>query len=227
MVSSVTSTDPLPEKTRVLIVDDHAVVREGLALVINREPGLEVCGDAAEMSDAIQMYTELKPDVVVTDISLQKDSGIELIKELISRDKKLKILVWSMHEEDLYAERALRAGAKGFVNKSVPSTTLIEAIYCVASGKVYLSQDMTERMLCRQVGGHQDGGDSPMELLSDRELEVFQRIGHGEPSREIAENLHLSVKTVDTYRENIKRKLNLKNAAELTRHAVQWVLENA
>lgn len=227
MVSSVTSTQPPEKKIRVLIVDDHAVVREGLALVINREPELEVCGEAAELGTALQLYIELQPDVVITDISLQKDSGIELIKELISRDRKLNILVWSMHEEDLYAERALRAGAKGFVNKSVPSSTLIEAIHCVAAGKVHLSPDMTERMLCRQVGGNAEASATPMELLSDRELEVFQRIGRGEQSRQIAENLHLSVKTIDTYRENIKRKLNLKNAAELTKHAVQWMLENA
>lgn len=227
MVSSVTSTQPPGKKIRLLIVDDHAVVREGLALVLNRETDLEVCGEAAELGAALQLYFELKPDVVITDISLQKDNGIELIKELISRDKKLNILVWSMHEEDLYAERALRAGAKGFVNKSVPSSTLIEAIHCVAAGKVHLSPNMTERMLCRQVGGNAEASVSPMDLLSDRELEVFQRIGRGEPSREIAENLHLSVKTIDTYRENIKRKLNLKNAVELTKHAVQWMLENA
>ena len=226
MVSSVTSHESPPKKIRVIIVDDHAVVREGLALLINREPNLEVCGEAADMGEALQLFFGLKPDVVITDISLQKDSGLELIKELIGRDKLIKILVWSMHEEELYAERALRAGAKGFVNKSVPASTLIQAISKVASGKVYLSPSMTERMLTRQVGGNTVTTDSPMELLSDRELDVFERIGRGEPSRTIAENLHLSVKTIDTYREHIKKKLNLKNAAELTKHAVQWVLEN-
>jgi DNA-binding NarL/FixJ family response regulator len=213
--------------TRILIVDDHPIVRQGMRLLIDAQPDLSVCGEAEGLSQAMQLYRETKPDLLVVDISLENGNGIELIKELIAQNDRQKILVCSMHDETLFAERALRAGAKGYVNKEEATDQLIEAIHRVASGRVYLSSRMTDRMLCRQVGGNDEEPKSAIETLSDRELEVFEQIGHGITTRQIAEKLHLSPKTVETYRENIKHKLNLSNAAELTQHAVQWVLEQS
>ena len=229
MVSAITSHEPLEAKkntTRILIIDDHPVVRQGLKMMIEGEPDLSVCGEANGMSQAMQLYFETEPDVIIADISLENGSGIELVKELIAQNEDLKILVCSMHEESLFAERALRAGAKGYINKEQATDKLIDAIRRVANGRVYLSEQMTDRMLCRQVGSGDEPPRSEIETLSDRELEVFEQIGHGVTTRQIAEKLHLSPKTVETYRENIKHKLNLSNATELTQHAVQWVLEN-
>lgn len=214
-------------KTRILVVDDHPIVRQGLKLMIDKESDLEVCGEADGMARAMQLYFETDPQVIVADISLENGSGIELVKEMMSHNPELRILVCSMHEELLFAERALRAGAKGYINKEETPERMIAAIRRVASGKVYLSERMTERMLCRQVGSTDEPPASAIETLSDRELEVFEQIGHGVTTRQTAQKLHLSPKTVETYRENIKHKLNLANATELTRHAVQWVLENS
>jgi DNA-binding NarL/FixJ family response regulator len=230
VVSAITSHEPVEAKkntTRILIIDDHPIVRQGLKMMIEGEPDLSVCGEANGMSQAMQLYFETEPDVIIADISLENGSGIELVKELIAQNEDLKILVCSMHEESLFAERALRAGAKGYINKEQATDKLIDAIRRVASGRVYLSEQMTDRMLCRQVGSGDEPPKSEIETLSDRELEVFEQIGHGVTTRQIAEKLHLSPKTVETYRENIKHKLNLSNATELTQHAVQWVLENS
>jgi DNA-binding NarL/FixJ family response regulator len=213
--------------TRILIVDDHPIVRQGLRLLIDAQPDLTVCGEAQGLSQAMQLYRDAKPDLLVVDISLENGNGIELIKELIAQNDRQRVLVCSMHDETLFAERCLRAGAKGYVNKEEATEQLVEAIRRVASGRVYLSARMTDRMLCRQVGSGEESPRSAIESLSDRELEVFEQIGHGVTTRQIAEKLHLSPKTVETYRENIKHKLNLSNASELTQHAVQWVLEQA
>jgi DNA-binding NarL/FixJ family response regulator len=211
---------------RILIVDDHPIVRQGLALLIANEPDLEVCGEAADAAEAIQLLTTARPDLIVVDISLHSGNGIELIKQIKARDEHARMLVSSMHDEALFAERALRAGAMGYVNKAEATEKVLEAIRQVLRGKIYLSPRMTERMLCRAVGSEENLESSPIDTLSDRELEVFELIGQGLTTRQIANKLHLSPKTVETYRENIKSKLNLTNATELTRHAVQWTLEN-
>jgi DNA-binding NarL/FixJ family response regulator len=230
MTSVITSRQSAAAKaklTRILIVDDHPIVRQGLRMTIEAEPDLTICGEAEGMSQAMHLFLETAPDVVIADISLENGSGIELVKELMSHNEDVRILVCSMHEESLFAERALHAGAKGYINKEQATDKLVEAIRRVAAGRVYLSEQMTDRMLTRQVGAGDEQPQSAIESLSDRELEVFEQIGHGVTTRQIAEKLHLSPKTVETYRENIKHKLNLANATELTQHAVQWVLESS
>lgn len=230
MVSAITSHDPKctsGKTTRILIVDDHPIVRQGLRMTIEGESDLEVSGEAEGMSQAMRLFRELSPNVVIVDLSLDNGTGLELVKELVGQDEHVKILICSMHDETLFAERALRAGAKGYISKEEATDQLITAIRRVAEGRIHLSDQMTERMLCRQVGATDDPQTSPIETLSDRELEVFEQIGHGITTRQIAENLYLSPKTVETYRENIKHKLNLANATELTQRAVQWVLAQA
>jgi DNA-binding NarL/FixJ family response regulator len=228
-MSAITSI-PVSDATniRILIVDDHPIVRQGLAMLIRRERDLCAFTEAEGVSQAITSFRETQPDLVIVDVSLQNGSGIELCKELVALQPDVKILVCSMHDETLFAERALRAGAKGYINKEEASEQLVAAIRRVLEGRVYLSERMTDRMLSRKLtNGRENSEKSSIELLSDRELEVFEQIGHGVTTRQIAEKLHLSPKTVETYRENIKVKLNLSNSAELSRHAVQWVLEKA
>lgn len=213
--------------TRVMIVDDHPIVREGYKRLIEGEEGLEVCGEAEDMPQAIRIIHDIRPDLCIVDMTLKNGSGLELIKEVKAMYPEIRMLVASMHDETLFAERALRAGAMGYVNKQEATKQLAKAINQVMHDKIFLSEAMTDRMLCRSVGSDNYSDKSPIETLSDRELEVFELIGQGETTRNIAEKLHLSPKTVETYRENIKDKLNLENATELTRHAVQWVLENS
>jgi DNA-binding NarL/FixJ family response regulator len=217
-----------PEKrARVLIVDDHPAVREALALRIGRQPDLEVCGEAADTSEALCLVADTQPDVAVVDITLKSGNGIDLIKRIKDRNDQVRILVWSMHSESLYAERALRAGALGYINKDQATGRIVEAIRRVLAGKVYLSDAMTERMLQRAVGaGREEITRSPLEVLADRELEVFRLIGQGVKTAEIAERLHLSVKTVETYRDRIRQKLDLSDGTMLVHYATQWVLEN-
>ena len=211
---------------KILIVDDHPIVREGLAARIARQPDLEVCGEAEDVNDAFEKVKATDPDLVVIDLSLKSGSGLDLIKKIKARSDRIKMLVSSMHDETLYAERALRAGAMGYINKQEMSEKVLEAIRQVLEGKMYLSPQMTERLLQRAVGTTPQLTQSPIETLSNRELEIFQMIGNGLATRQIATELHLSVKTVETHRENIKSKLNLSSSTELTREAVQWVLEN-
>jgi DNA-binding NarL/FixJ family response regulator len=212
---------------RVLIVDDHPAVREALAVRIGRQPDMEVCGEAADMSEALRLIADARPDVAVVDITLKTSNGIDLIKRIKDRNDHVRILVWSVHSESLYAERALRAGALGYVNKDQATDKIVEAIRRVLAGKVYLSETMTERMLQRSVGGgRQEVKRSPLDVLADRELEVFRLIGEGVKTAEIAERLHLSVKTVETYRDRIRQKLDLSDGTKLTHYATQWVLEN-
>ena len=211
---------------RVLIVDDHPALREALALRIGRHPDLEVCGEAADAGEALRLVDETRPDVAVVDLSLKSGDGLDLIKRIKDRDDRVRMLVWSMHSESLYAERALRAGAMGYVNKDQATGTIIEAIRRVLEGKVWLSEAMSERMLQRAVGpGRTEAAGSPVDALADRELEVFRLIGEGLKTSEIADRLHLSVKTVETYRDRIRKKLDLASGAELARHATEWVLK--
>jgi len=215
------------ERARILIVDDHPAVREALALRIGRQPDLEVCGEAADTSEALRLVADAEPDAAVVDISLKTGNGIDLIKRIKDRNDHVRILVWSMHSESLYAERALRAGALGYINKDQATGRIVEAIRRVLAGKVYLSDAMAERMLQRAIGaGRQEVTRSPVDALADRELEVFRLIGQGVKTAEIAERLHLSVKTVETYRDRIRQKLDLTDGTELAHYATQWVLEN-
>ncbi|WP_232093051.1 response regulator [Gimesia panareensis] len=209
-----------------MIVDDHPIVREGYVHLIQRRDDLQVCAQAGGKVEAMQQIRSSSPQLIIVDISLSDGSGLELIKDIKSQSPQIKLLAVSMHDENLFAERCIRAGAHGYVNKQQAPEQLINAINRVLSGKIYLSQDITERMICRSIGATEDENVSPIEKLSDRELEVFEQIGQGETTRQIASKLNLSAKTIETYRENIKHKLNLSNATELTRHAIQWVLEN-
>jgi DNA-binding NarL/FixJ family response regulator len=214
------------KRSRVLIVDDHPAVREALALRISRQPDLEVCGEASDTSEALRLVTETKPDVAVIDISLKTGNGIDLIKRIRGRDEAVRLLVWSMHSESLYAERALRAGALGYISKDQATEKIVEAIRRVLSGKTWLSETMSERLIKRSVGGMEGTGRSQLDALSDRELEVFRLIGRGVKTADIAEQLHLSAKTVETYRERIRQKLGLADGTKLAHFATQWVLEN-
>lgn len=212
---------------KVLIVDDHPAVREALALRISKTRDIEVCGEAADMCQAIKLVDELKPDIAIIDISLKTSDGIELIKRLKGRHPTLRMLVWSMHSETLYAERALRAGAMGYITKEQATGQIVEAIQQVREGKLYLSPAMTERLLHRAVGeGVEKVYHATVNSLSDRELEVFRHIGNGQKTAEIAQLLHLSIKTVETYRDRIRQKLNLNDGLELTRYATQWIMSN-
>jgi DNA-binding NarL/FixJ family response regulator len=215
------------KRARVLIVDDHPAVREALAFRIGRQRDLEVCGEAADVSEALRLVAETQPDVAVVDITLKTGNGIDLIKRIKDRNDHVRILVWSAHSETLYAERALRAGALGYVNKDQATDQIVEAVRRVLQGKVWLSDAMAERLLQRAVGGgRQEVTRSPLDALADRELEVFRLIGQGVKTAEIAERLHLSVKTVETYRDRIRQKLNIDDGTKLAHYATQWVLEN-
>lgn len=217
---------PTSARARILLVDDHALMRRGLSALIGDQPDLVVCGEAADGVEGMARLASLNPDLVVVDISLKTGHGLDLIRQIRARDGRARILVLSMHDEKLFAERALRAGAMGYVNKEEAPGKVIDAIRQVLAGKVALSPALTERLLQRATGSGETNIRLPSECLSDRELTVFQMIGQGLPTREIAARLQLSIKTVETYREHIKAKLGLKNSAELSRHAAQWVMEN-
>jgi len=210
---------------RVLLVDDHPIVRRGLAELIAEEPDLTVCGEAADTAEALEKVEATRPHVVVIDISLKSGHGIDLIERIHARDDGIRMVVSSVHEESLFAERALRAGAMGYVNKQEASEKVIEAIRQVLRGEVFLSTNMANRLLHTVVGGEALDED-PIKTLSNRELEVFEMIGQGLTTKQIAERLHLSPKTIETHREKIKTKLNLANSTELSHRAIQWVLEN-
>lgn len=210
------------KKKRILIVDDHPMMRQGLGLLIGMEPDLEVCGEAESGERALDCLGSLKPDLVLADISLPGKNGLELIKDFQVIQPGLPILVISMHHETLYAERVLRAGGRGYIMKQEGGKKLMEAIRHVLSGQIYVSEKMSSEILEIFSGRRPGGESSPVEKLSDREFEVFQLIGQGQAMRDIAEKLHLSVKTVEVHRANIKEKLNLKSASELVRYATRW-----
>ncbi len=210
-------------KARVFIVDDHPLVREGLGARIAAQRDMEVCGEAVEAEAALAQVDAAKPDLVIVDLSLRESNGLSLIKKLMQRDAHPKILVLSAHDESVFAERALRARAQGYVNKQEAQGKVLDAIRAVLRGELYVSSDVAQRLLGRAVGDRRTGGG--VESLSNRELEIFELIGRGNGTRAIAEQLHLSVHTIETHRENIRVKLGLRNGTELLRHAVQWVLE--
>jgi DNA-binding NarL/FixJ family response regulator len=210
-------------KRRVLLVDDHATVREGFAELINHSPDLQVCGEAKSAAEAMEAVARRKPNLAVVDLSLQGGSGLDLIKNLKVLHPLLPMLVVSMHEENLYAARALQAGAQGYVMKREAFKTVLHAIRAVLRGEVFLSRNVREQLLHQMVGGVPPPQRTGVAQLSDRELEIFQLIGEGRTTRQIAGKFHLSVSTVETHRAHVKQKLNLSNPAELMRAAVEWV----
>jgi DNA-binding NarL/FixJ family response regulator len=222
---SFTSKSPgTQKKHKVLIVDDHPIVRRGLAELIALEPDLEVCGEAADMAEAVKQIETDCPDVAIIDMYLKSGHGLELIEYIKANHNGVKMLVSSMHDEMLFAERSLRAGALGYIPKQEATENLLDAIRQVLRGEVYLTGRMANRLMHNITGKTPDM--DPIKTLSNRELEVFEMIGQGLTTQNIARKLKLSAKTIETHREKIKGKLDLKNSAELNRRAVQWVLEN-
>ncbi|MBN1852087.1 MAG: response regulator transcription factor [Pirellulales bacterium] len=209
---------------RVFIVDDHPIVRRGLGELISDEPDMEVCGDAEDSKEALKKIAVLRPDIVIVDLTLKSGHGLELIQQIRAQNQKVKILVSSMHDELLFAERVLRAGAMGYISKQSSPDMIINAMRQVLRGEIYLSSRMANRLLNRVTGGGTLEQD-PIQNLTDRELEVFQMIGRGLSTKQIAGQLGLSYKTIETHREKIKTKLNLNNSSELSRQATQWILE--
>lgn len=210
-------------RARVLLVDDHAVVRFGIAQLINRQSDLVVCGEEEDAGKALDAIGRLKPDLVIADISLKDSSGLELMRNIKAQYPKLPVLVVSAHDESIYGEIAFRAGALGYLMKEEAIDKVVTAIRRVLSGGIYVSEALGAKLLHQQVRGPAESSTSPVKGLSDRELEVLQMIGQWKSTRQIAGELHLSVKTIEYYREQIKKKLNLKNAAELTHYATAWI----
>ena len=212
-----------PDKSRVLLVDDHAVVRDGLALLLRGEEDLEVCGEAASAEEAVDLAMKLKPQLAIIDISLGGVNGMELIKNLRAIDPALLILVLSMHDEAHYAERALRAGAKGYIMKRAARDRILDAVRAVLRGDIFVSDAINKSMIYQFLHAADGKSSSPISRLSDRELEVLTLLGRGLSSKEIAERLHLSQKTVDSHRTHLKEKLQLGGAPELVKFAFEWV----
>jgi DNA-binding NarL/FixJ family response regulator len=215
------------QPSKILIVDDHPMMREGLAARIASQQDMVVCGEASDINDALAQFRATGPDLMIVDLSLKTGHGLDLIKEIRTTNHEVKLLVVSAFDESLFAERALRAGAQGYINKQEVQENIIDAIRTVLDGGRYLSDPMKERLVTQAVSGDDEAaGDDSVARLSDRELEVFTLIGRGKATGVIASQLQLSVHTIDSHREKIRHKLNIKNAAELTQRAVQWVLEN-
>lgn len=214
---------PAPSRHRVLLVDDHPFMRAGLAQLINAQPDLIVCGEAGNPAEALQALAHQSPALVLSDLTMPGRSGLEFIKDLKATAPTLAVLVVSMHDEVVFAERALRAGARGYIMKEAGGENLLTAIRQVLRGEVYVSPRMSSRILNNLSARKPRGSSSPIEQLTDREFEVFQLIGQGKSTRDIATQLHLSPKTVDVHRSHIKEKLVLKDATALIRHAVRWV----
>jgi DNA-binding NarL/FixJ family response regulator len=214
----------IPQKFRVVLVEDHPMFREQLSQLINKERAMIVCAEADNIHTAFQLIETEKPDIAIVDLTLKGPSGIELIKNLKAREIDIPVLVLSMHDEALYAERVLKAGARGYITKNEASKEVLTAIYAVLRGEIYLPAKITARMLESVATGRKDG-DNGLVQLTDRELEVFELIGHGRSTREISNSLHLGVSTVDTYRARIKTKLHLENGSQLCHEAIRWVSE--
>jgi DNA-binding NarL/FixJ family response regulator len=212
------------KKYRVLLVDDHPIVRQGLALLIDREGDLSVCGEAEGSHAAYHAIETLHPDIVVLDISLSGPDGLDVLKEIRMKSAELPVLILSMHDESIYAERAMRAGANGYIMKQEATEKVLIAIRRILQGDVYLSDRLTRTMLQQFVRGTAPTKSSPLVNLTDRELEVFRLIGEGHGTRRIADELHLSVKTIESYQAHIKEKLALRNARELVQHAIEWTV---
>lgn len=220
------SEDTAVEKKKVLVIEDHPVFRAMLVQLIEKELGMTVCGQADNIKEAMALIEQTQPDAAIVDLTLHGSSGLELIKDLKARHNQLPILVLSMHAERLYAERVLRAGAKGYIAKEESPAEVVKAIRKVIAGEVYVSERVTGTILDRLGRADEAVRPSGVDLLSDREIEVFQLVGRGLNSREIAERIGLSPTTVDSYRARIKEKLGIKNAAELYQRAAQWVESN-
>jgi len=212
----------LGRKSKVFVVDDHPIVRQGLALLINREQDLIVCGEAEDAQSAMQSVTAVRPDILVVDISLNGPDGLDLLKDIRMRHPDLPVLILSMHDESIYAERALRAGAQGYIMKQEATEKVLVALRRILSNEIYVSERIANRMLQRYIGNPTADRPSSVADLTDRELEVFRLIGEGHSTRQIAEELHISVKTVESYQAHIKEKLSLRSARELVQHAIQW-----
>ena len=220
-------TPPAPNgrKRKVLIVDDHPLLRDGLAKVINQQPDLAVCGEAPDARTGLAAAAKLRPDVVIADLTMDEGNGLDLIKDLHLRQPGLPVLVLSMHHEDLYAERAVRAGARGYVMKREPVAAVLAALRKVLAGQMALSEEMVRRLLDAPARARKAAAASPADVLSDRELEVFRLLGQGSGTRQIAEKLRLATSTVESYRAGIKQKLGLARATELVARAAQFVLD--
>lgn len=208
------------DKARILIVDDHPIFRKGLTQLINEEQDLEVCGEAEDPAEAKMQIEKLKPDMAIIDLTLKDKSGLELLADIHS-EYEMPTLVISMHDESIYAERVLKAGSSGYIMKQEMTGNVIKAIRQVLRGKIYASEAIIDRLLCN-ITGNRPGSKTPLDLLTDRELEVLRLIGRGFSRREIADTLFVSTKTIGTYRENIKKKLQLKNSPELMKFAIEW-----
>jgi DNA-binding NarL/FixJ family response regulator len=222
----MTAKKPAPPcrgKKRIVLVDDHPMMRQGLAQLINQQADLVVCCEAGNASDAGKLVEASEPDLAIVDLSLEDSSGLELIKNLQVNHPNVQFLVMSMHDETVYAERLLRAGARGYVMKQAGGETVLAAIRRVLSGQVYLSEKMSAKLLDSLTARRPRGSHSPIAILSDREFEIFRLVGEGKTTRQIAQQLHLSPKTVDAHRGHIKEKLDLKNVTALLRQAVRWV----
>ena len=217
-----TGSESAPQKSQVYIVDDHTMFRDGLRQMINLEPDLSVCGDAAEAQQALSEIRELRPDLVIVDISLAGSSGIDLVKAIKREYEDMAVLVVSMHDESLYGERALRAGAMGYIMKSEPARTVLAALRKVLRGEVHVSEKMASAVVLKFVQGAQEAPPSPLERLSDRELEVFRMLGQEKGTRQIAEAINVALPTVATFKNRIKEKLGMKNSTEMILYAIQW-----
>jgi DNA-binding NarL/FixJ family response regulator len=211
-------------RRRVFVVDDHPIVRQGLALLINQQPDLTVCGEAEDAQSALESLASAEPDILVVDISLQGPDGLDLLKAIRSHDANLPVLILSMHDETVYAERALRAGAQGYIMKQEATEQVLIALRRILSQDVYVSDRIASRMLQRYIGTSKADGAPSMTELTDRELEVFRLIGKGHSTRQIAVELHLSIKTVESYQSHIKEKLALRTSRELVQHAIHWAV---
>ena len=212
----------MTQKIKILLVDDHPLVREGVANLINQQPDFEVCGEAASEPQALELVGQVQPEVVIVDLTLEDGSGLELIKSVKVRHPTVKMLVLSMHDESLYAERALRAGAHGYLMKREAAKKVIQGVRTVLAGQLFVSEKITALLAEKNVGRQTADSASPVEQLSNRELEVFQLLGRGQSTRQIADHLHVGFKTVQAYCARIKEKLKLANATELMREAFRW-----
>jgi DNA-binding NarL/FixJ family response regulator len=220
-MDEIANTEPAGRK-KVIIVDDHPIIRQGLRAVIDQQPDMVVCGEAWSVSQALQVMDSTVPDLAIVDLSLKDSSGLDLIKDIAIRWPNVQVLVLSMRDEAFYAERVLRAGARGYVTKDEGPQKVVDALRKVLRGEIHLSDQMASKILRKFAGGPTPTA-SLVDSLTDRELQVLQLIGSGLPTREIAERLHISTKTVDSHREHIKEKLRLESATELLKHAIQWV----
>lgn len=222
-VTAKTAQPSPTNKRRIMLVDDHPLTREGLAAILNRQPDLRVCCEAGSPAEAMTKLGKVQPDLLIADLTMPGRGGLEFLKDAHALQPGLPILVFSMHDEMLFAERALRAGARGYLMKDAGSAKLLEVIRLLLSGQAYVSSAMSARLLDAVTGRRPRGSSSPIEKLSDREFEVFQLLGRGQSTKDIARTLHLSPKTVDVHRGRIKEKLNLNDAPSLIHHAVRWV----